>query len=398
MSNFVGQQVLTPYGKGVINRIRECDVVVIPTGWQMADGQKPTFFLNTKDVTAEYKVDDAVETPFGTGTITGVRYEDGVYIVRLKDWQLADGKSPTLYLNQSSISKPVQTEATPTPNNFTIYLEKALVAKQEATSAFKKGDLEKARTKYLDALGLIQHVKGEMTNEQKAQLFEQTVTCNNNLALCCMRTQTFPEASLFAKNALVLIKSLETKIPDGLIWKCLQNNGITLEKLLKEWKKKSLYYIGKSELKRQNFQEAVEHLEASLALIVDDPDKVANANELRELVAEATKKRNKEKKREKSTWSKAFKKNSASVDPPAAQNNSPSSSSRSAATVAGGESVPIDLSKVKVDLGLKESSKTQLDRKQFSSTDSYMGLLFGLGFAGILGGVAFWWLRSRRHK
>jgi hypothetical protein len=49
-----------------------------------------------------FKIFDLVNTVYGTGFIDQIR-EDGCYIVRLTNWALAQGQSPTLYLREDAL-------------------------------------------------------------------------------------------------------------------------------------------------------------------------------------------------------------------------------------------------------------------------------------------------------
>ncbi len=155
---FVNQKVTTPYGVGKVSEVRHGDVVVVPNEWQMACGQKPTFYLNPKDVAPFYNVGSAIHCAFGNGTVISVRSTDGIYIVQLDHWKLADGKSPTLYLNESALSVPSVVSA-PTKSKSTYTAEciaKCLNAKNEAADLFKKSELFMARSKYLEAVEVLQ--------------------------------------------------------------------------------------------------------------------------------------------------------------------------------------------------------------------------------------------------
>ena len=48
-----------------------------------------------------FKIFDAVSTVYGPGFIASIR--DDCYIVKLGNWQLAQGQSPTLYLQEDAI-------------------------------------------------------------------------------------------------------------------------------------------------------------------------------------------------------------------------------------------------------------------------------------------------------
>mmetsp|Transcript_10395 Transcript_10395/g.15801 ORF Transcript_10395/g.15801 Transcript_10395/m.15801 type:complete len:191 (-) Transcript_10395:135-707(-) len=100
---FLGQIVSTPYGVGKIVEKRENDLVVIPTSWELAYGQKPTFYLSEQDVSPYFSVNDGVVTQYGYGKVDAIREEDGVYVVTLDTWHLATGNSPTLYLQGDNL-------------------------------------------------------------------------------------------------------------------------------------------------------------------------------------------------------------------------------------------------------------------------------------------------------
>jgi hypothetical protein len=156
---FVNQTVITPYGEGKISQIRENDVVVIPTKWLMACGQKPTFYLNVKDVKPYFGIGDSIECSFGKGSVSSIRNCDGIYVILLDNWKLATGTSPTLFLNESSLSKPAKLveEVTVKKSNYTAEcLAKSQVAKDEAAAFFKKSELFNARSKYLESVESLQ--------------------------------------------------------------------------------------------------------------------------------------------------------------------------------------------------------------------------------------------------
>ena len=165
----IGNKVNTPYGRGVIIEDRGNIVVVKPNSWVLANNKPPTFYLNIKDVTF-FEIGDKVTTSFGTGLINDIR-QDGVHVVTLNNWSLANGKSPTLYLNQSSIKPSQVTNQTPAittpmeksnePKMKTIdeilleSLDKALSYKSKATELFKAKQYEKSRAMYMQALNVL---------------------------------------------------------------------------------------------------------------------------------------------------------------------------------------------------------------------------------------------------
>lgn len=403
---FIGQLVSTPYGDGAVLQILDGKVVVQPITWMMAQNQRPTFYMNSKDVQPLFNVGSPVQSVFGRGTITEFREMDRMYVITLDNWKLADGKSPTLYLNPTSFSK-VKTESiaavdtvSASEKQFNADLAAAIEFKSEATAHFKNGDIAAARLKYMSALETLQNAKDGLSNKQKSSLFEQTVICSNNVAVCSMRLKEYVHSISFASNALVLIHSLERNIPAGQVWQCLLENGITLDKLRKEWKKKALFCIGKSELNRQNYQEAIERFEEALGLIVDDEALATQTKELRTLLAEAQSKKLSEKKKEKATWSKAFRKNQTVTEEDAGDSTVGAvntASSRKAGSIASGigrttSKGSLDQSKIQVDPSGSGSAGGDAE----SSSVGLYGVLIGLGIVGIVGGLVTLYLNRRR--
>lgn len=116
--------------------------------------------------------------------------------------------------------------AAPEENKFDEYMTKATDAKAAATEAFKAKEYNTAKLNYMTALETLQvrtnshfsfsifatyllflisqYVQGDLDNKQKSMLFEQTVACNNNVALCCMSTEDYVNCVAFATNVIDL--------------------------------------------------------------------------------------------------------------------------------------------------------------------------------------------------
>lgn len=145
---FVNQIVVTPYGQGKIVQISNGRITVVPTGWDLANGQKPTFYMNPKDVSPVYKVGEVVLSHFGKGRIVDIRESDNIYVVTTTEWTLANGKAPTLYLNESSFKKIPLSE-------FDIALKKALLVKEQAKEFYATKKFNDAKLKYAAAIDVV---------------------------------------------------------------------------------------------------------------------------------------------------------------------------------------------------------------------------------------------------
>lgn len=207
---------------------------------------------------------------------------------------------------------------------------------------------------------------------------------------------------LLVVQGLLLIQSLEDKINAGPseVWKCLQARSVSYDKL-QEWKRKSYFYLGKAELKNKEFDDAASHLEAAVALT---PSSAKDLGKIKELLETAKKHRAAELKREKSTWSRAFKSSKAEHEaeeaaaaaaqtPPSSPTTRSSSGGGDGVTVSKGGGVHIDMNSILGKTG-KTGKKADPVDAIAKKDDTVFNMIFGLGFLGVVGGL-FWMFRAR---
>ena len=89
---------------------------------------------------------------------------------------------------------------------------------------------------------------------------------------------------------------------------------MTREVLLKQWKRKSLVFIGKSEIARQNYAEAIKKLEEAKSILGSDPQYEAYIKQITDLLASAKNNKMIEDKRAKERQAKAFEKSKVTPD------------------------------------------------------------------------------------
>ena len=119
----VGDKVKCSFGRGFVKSIRHDGIIIVGLdNWNLANNSKPTLYLNPAFVSKAvvpvpvggFKVGDEVQTIFGAGQIIEIRTKDNIHVVTLNKWILANKKSPKLYLNVSSISlisRPAEVQA-----------------------------------------------------------------------------------------------------------------------------------------------------------------------------------------------------------------------------------------------------------------------------------------------
>lgn len=406
---------MTPYGESTVIETRD-DVITIcePNKWKLATSKPPTYYLNKNDVKPFYAIGEKVSCVWGHGAIQNIR-EDGVYVVTLNNWTLADGKSPTLYLQESALSKIVKKKKDK-KNFMEECIKKAVGLKAEAGKLFNAGKYAEAYEKYLASLTAMHTQSPEnLTNRERAMVFEQTVPCHNNLSLCSFKMNKMAQCIEFAHNSLTLISALQSKIASGSeIWKVLtKERGMTMEKLL-ELKKKAHFNIGKASAEKKDHDTAVKHLEEALLISNKDPSKATDSAKIQAMLSAEKKKRSNDLKKEKKTWKKAFSENQKVVeetDKVKGRNASNGSSSASKANGKPSGNISQDaindiLSGKKVDLkkaGLLATAGDGDDDdddsgKDASGESSIAGWAAATGLFAFVGIGAYLFLRSRQHR
>eukprot|EP01039_Chlorochromonas_danica_P000541 gene541-582_t len=94
-----GDEVMTVYGQGYIYKKRENDLVVKLRDWKLAQGQSPTLYLNLSAVVKVpgLKVGDVAKTVYGLVKIIEIR-RDGTHVAKAVHWSLANHTAPTFHL------------------------------------------------------------------------------------------------------------------------------------------------------------------------------------------------------------------------------------------------------------------------------------------------------------
>jgi hypothetical protein len=94
-----GDEVMTVYGQGYIDKKRETDLVVKLREWKLAQGQSPTLHLSPSSCVKipGLKVGNAAKTVWGMVRILSIR-RDGTHVCQALHWTLSDGKPPRMYL------------------------------------------------------------------------------------------------------------------------------------------------------------------------------------------------------------------------------------------------------------------------------------------------------------
>ena len=384
-----GDLVKTPYGECVVDSVREApfrSVLCTPVAWKLADysSSQPRFFLNPKDVRKKLLMPgDLIKCPYGgAGKILEVRQYH--YKVALDNWQLADKKSPTLYLMHSAVTADIEAQKAAAEqkrkrSQWNNMLTIAVSNKDKAAALFKKKDYEGAKKAYLDALSALNNLGTELPDSFRAEVLEHTIPCHNNIALCSMKNKQYDEAIAYANNGVMLVDALDGQINKGagaahggsgerklsMVWMAFKRRGMTYEKLIRDWKKKSLFYKGKAAYLAKEFDIAIDNLAMALAVLntplegsvawalatcdgnsaevsaLVDPNLYMNTTggaegkkvevkrdamhekqvkELADLLALAKQDKKRAEKKERNTWSKAFEK-TADAPLPAAEDN-----------------------------------------------------------------------------
>jgi hypothetical protein len=114
---------------------------------------------------------------------------------------------------------------------------------------------------------------------------------------------------LLVLQSVRLIDVLESRLAESKVWAIMLSRGATVELLLKKWKRRAYFLLGKGYVGMMELKLAKDSFKAALLLIQSDSSLAKEAQEIRQLIAMVTKNLEKETKNAKKMWSKAFKKN-----------------------------------------------------------------------------------------
>lgn len=94
-----GDEVMTVYGRGYVEAKRENDLVVKLRNWKLAQGQSPTLYLHPSSCVKipGLLVGDSAKTVWGMVKVIDIR-RDGTHVCVALHWKLANNAAPTLNL------------------------------------------------------------------------------------------------------------------------------------------------------------------------------------------------------------------------------------------------------------------------------------------------------------
>lgn len=106
----VGTTVNTVYGPSNVQSIRgDGTHVARPLNWKLANNTVATLYLQSDAVklsqTGGFYEGDEVMTVFGWGFIESKRVKEGDLVIKLHNWALAQGQSPTCYMQPENVVK-----------------------------------------------------------------------------------------------------------------------------------------------------------------------------------------------------------------------------------------------------------------------------------------------------
>ncbi len=202
----------------------------------------------------------------------------------------------------------------------------------------------------------------------------------------------------------MLIDALTARMPESEVWKALLRRAVTTEQM-QEWKRKCLYYMGKAKFLQGEFTDAKVSLE--LAIKLTPPNDKALV-ELKDLFVKSKEKIAEENKKAKSTWGKAFKKNSvvAEADPPSPGSPTVVDSANSPSTASSSSSSPAPNGDPKQWKKVNKKKKTESDSsdKQSGKNNNQLSTFLFSPFTvtalllGLSGCAAYFLMRGRKIR
>jgi hypothetical protein len=196
---------------------------------------------------------------FGMGRVLEVRPEKQQVAVRLSSWRLAKASWVTCYLSVNAVQVVGDKKVYDMTVDEKVLYGQAI--KEEGTRQFAAKDYEGALRTYARAVEDMRYVHEAPAEKTLVDVVLLSITCSNNAGTCCSLLEQWDEAASFARNALVLIETLEPKQNENrhqrMSHAMLSKLGYTDSKLFGEWRVKSLLTIAKAFAKNKKYEEAL---------------------------------------------------------------------------------------------------------------------------------------------
>lgn len=207
----------------------------------------------------EPAVGNEVICMWGRGRVLEVRPEKQQVVVRLSSWRLAKASWVTCYLSTSAVQVVCGKKVYEMSVDEKVLYAQAI--KEEGSRQFAVKDYEGALLIYARAIENMSYAREE-PKKALVDVVLLSITCSNNAATCCSLLEQWDEAASFARNALVLIMSLESKEKNEsrrkrMLHAMLSELGYMDSKLFGEWRVKSLLTIAKAFAESKKYEEAL---------------------------------------------------------------------------------------------------------------------------------------------
>lgn len=253
-----------------------------------------------------------VKTPYGNAVVIEVRPDH--VVCQPITWRLAGDSIPTYYMNPKDV-----TALPPTAQEC---IDRSKVLKKEAMSFYTEKKFTEAKKAYFEALKALDKVSMEISDLERAEVFELNVTCHNNVALCSFQMKDGNDTYVFASNAHKLVEAIEKKATPGpsKVFESILTLGTikSLDHMRKTWKRKSLYYMGQALVLEKNFDAALAYYAAGRTLIAEDPEYAKDTKKIDIEIEKARAEKVRFAKKEKAAYSNAFGGSSSKKSPKAA--------------------------------------------------------------------------------
>mmetsp|Transcript_30253 Transcript_30253/g.39044 ORF Transcript_30253/g.39044 Transcript_30253/m.39044 type:complete len:696 (+) Transcript_30253:398-2485(+) len=251
-----------------------------------------------------FEVGDEVMTQFGRGKVEEVK--DGQIVVKTTDWKMDKKQPATLYLQPSAVTKAEPKKSYEL--NDEEKLDKAASLKEEGNQYFRRGgddSLGQAILSYSQAVSFLQYVADDISDDLRAQKVELMITTLNNYALCHFKLKKYSEAEANAQQALKLSDLLDQN-RDGKIMKALLKNGISEDKVLVQWRLKSMMICSKALKEKNEYEDAIKMMKRGIEIAKGRDKK--QCNDFQALLRQARNANNEAKKKQQKMWQKAINK------------------------------------------------------------------------------------------
>ncbi|CAI5740246.1 unnamed protein product [Hyaloperonospora brassicae] len=248
-------RIVTPFGRGVVVCFRpETKMYVVQMDTDSASGSHTMAYLRHDVVQEEpdrphLRMHTNVVTPYGRGVLEEIRPHDDVLIVQ--------SDHARMFMQRKDVKLPAKDVAEMTLKDL---VSEATKLADTGNEEFRQGSLQQAVYSYLRALGFLQRVEQDRaTHKEKATIIQTMIRCHLNIGACKLKLDAYADAEIACTNALSILSVLSEN-RDGNVVTWMGRLGLSEQLMFGDWPSKARFRRAQACVKLEKYVDAKQDL------------------------------------------------------------------------------------------------------------------------------------------